>query len=548
MTIEEKIAQLKTDRSNAINSKVATIVAQADASTMDAFNDKFLWGDGFNNGIQQLYKMYLDEKNIEKGTTFSKPNLVDYTKTYWNNTEFPAAISNTGDGANGFYPSGASTQQMDYTAYWINTNGEAVGTAGLLTLTNALQAAIAAASGLWDIINKSALLTAITNLRNAIITGSSYRNNLSAIYTEVGLIKTASNPIYEEGGMSADIFDDRSNISTLQTNLDNAAGTSGTYNPTSHINSHLFGFNAYFTTIAAPGPPNPDPNSFTDITTLNNTIISYINTRYTYVDNNTLGAVYSSSPSDFTRLRKWRFFWINARIGKPSSSLINYTAMGSALTSIGLAITNADAQLDILLGSSNREQYIPTPTLFATFENHKRDENGLIIQRRVGLAYGGQQHATEYKILRRLTSAVAMNNTPWGDTPYATYSTINSDTTYVSNLYTDTDAGFAIGQKYCYRVRVRDLTNDTFVSGSVESKIYEDASPYSFTNIVSGQLTIPVGHKITAGVYVAIIGTSVDGFYFVSNVVNETITLSQSINYTGVGILYPANSVVFITE
>jgi hypothetical protein len=563
MTFDEKIIQLKTDRSNAINSKVSILAAQANALDEDIFNNKFLWGDGTDNGIQQLYKLYLEEKNIEKGRTFTHPSLANYIKgtssTGWEG-ELNTAISTIGDSPNGFYNSGALSTILDMNAYWINTNGEGTENLGFIALAGQITTDIAAALLSWGPTEKANLLASITALRTNINSSSSYQTKLTAIYNEVNDILTGGNLLYTEAGMTADVYDDRTGITTLKSTLDTYCGSSGDLYAVGVGPYTLYGFYNYYNGIPPnPPPPIPPPpnlpppppalQSFTDLGTLITNITSTINTRFSSIDTNSFGPVY---PTTYTKLRKWRFFWINSRIGKPLASLINYNGMSGAITNANTALANANMQLDVILGTANREEYIPTPTLFVAFENHIRNDASVITQRRTGIAYDGQQHATEYKIYRRTVTSTPLSNAQWGDSEYDSITLpadINPDTGFLKNIYTDEDVGFAIGQKFCYRIRTRDTVNDSFSSGSEESKVYDDTTTYTFTNIVAGKFSIiEADHKIKPGMYIIILGTTVNGFYRVLTVNNASVTVDQAINYTGAGTVNPANSVVFITE
>ena len=74
-TFAEKLQKVKTERSNALNQKVSTEVAQAIALEEDEFNDTFLFGDGTNIGIIDLIDYYYVETEELNGNVYDEPNV-----------------------------------------------------------------------------------------------------------------------------------------------------------------------------------------------------------------------------------------------------------------------------------------------------------------------------------------------------------------------------------------------------------------------------------------------------------------------------------------
>jgi hypothetical protein len=129
MTYEEKVESIKQNRSNALNQRVSLQNARVSAVDEDDFNNKYLWGDGTNIGIQDLIKYYYQEKNAEVGRTWSSPSLSNYTESYWESL-LEDAIDTDGDGSGGFYPNGSQDQQINTSSVYLNDNGDNGETSG----------------------------------------------------------------------------------------------------------------------------------------------------------------------------------------------------------------------------------------------------------------------------------------------------------------------------------------------------------------------------------------------------------------------------------
>lgn len=402
---------------------------------------------------------------------------------------------------------------------------------------------------------KTALLTAISNLINAINSTSTYQIKLTEIYNEIDDIKNQINQIFAEPSMDVDVDDDRSEINTLKSNLDGWVGVStdnlpylNTDNPTT-----LYGFYNWFNGYTTGDNQSNYDTNLVALENLNDiTIKNAIETRHNSIDAK-LGVKHTNpitDPPQYTKLRKWRYFWIAEKINKPTSSLIIVESMGSAISDANKRIIQANNTLNTLFGT-NYELYIPTPTIFTVFVDHIRDDLSVIIQMRTGAAWDGQQHATEYKIYRRPLIDVPYSNDSWGDSAYATYTDINIETGLVKNIWRDTDPTFISGQSFCYRVRTRDTINDSFDSGSDESNVYDNNHEYTFLNITNGIATInTIDHIILKGTYVLILfdngPTTNDGFYFVSKVKEDVLTFLPTITVNKSAKIYPAPSIIFI--
>lgn len=613
MTFAEKVEQLREKRSIALSSRVNITIAEIEEQEHDDFDNKYLWGEGSDIGIQDLIKLYYQERNLERGRNYTSPSIANYTKGFWDN-RLSQALDIYGDGATGFYPPdgvGIAAETMNYNTPWLNNNDDdGVTNVGIEYLISTIDAAIgedafdadnnrtdgvdygsllAAAtagaaraladggSGLrgrrtensevspWgasppfqymvgtggvddstyhDNPEKQALLDAIDALIAEINSASFYQVKLTEIYDEIDDIKTGTNTLFDETNMKADVDDDRSAITTLKSNLDTWVGDSGDAVGA----GTLWGYRNWF--AGAVGGSGSYNTYLTALETLAVTTIGgAINTRF-----NNVNTLLGDGAPVFTKIKKWRSFWIGTRILKPDASLITLEALQFASGNSFENLKIVDDQLVILFGS-DYEKYVPTPEMITSFPKHKRDEETSVITKyRIGIAYIGQAHATEYLIFRRELSAVSIDNTDWGDAIYATFTTVNPNTGLIKNVFVDEDVNLDAGQSYCYRVRTRDTQitspHDNYLgqqTGSVESKIYEDTEEKTFTSITNSKIDLGADHGISSGKYVAIKDTSSsDGFYLVTKVNEEIITVSPVIASAGAGKLYPANSVIFI--
>jgi hypothetical protein len=148
-----------------------------------------------------------------------------------------------------------------------------------------------------------------------------------------------------------------------------------------------------------------------------------------------------------TKLRKWRKFWVNTRVGKPVASLITYNGLSYALGSLAKQKTVTETTLKQLFGNNKAAyiQYIPTPSIFSTYTVPIRDDNtGEILVRKISFIFDGQNHATDYFLYKKQApnpSAINVTNTAWGDTQHFVTLSIPTDldskTSYLKNYYTD---------------------------------------------------------------------------------------------------------------
>lgn len=618
MTYEEKLQKIKLNRSIALNTEIYSLNAQAVALDENNFNDKYLWGDGTYKGVQDIILEYYNELNLEVGRDFSYPTLGNYTQTYWNNTIFINALSTSGDGSHGFYPNGATStlMQTSNNNYYIYTNGDdGFSTGGIVGYINSIISAIGTvaanadngtdgmtyatvldatnAANAWILANNrlgSGLLgkrtenieisttgappsvsfsvgtggadtpsyysdpekTTLLNSISSLITASSnLLSTLNNLYTDINDIKVGSNPLFNDPNMAADVNDDRTSITNLITAINTAIGT----NADIVTDNTYWGYYNWFS--SAVGNEANFNTYLGDLNTLNTSYNSTITTRA-----GNIHSIIGNGSIDYNSgLRKWRTFWIITIIGKPIASLITYNALQIAIDNAVNSLDNANSVLDVLLGTANLDQWIPTPVLYATYYNPVRTKTGIITQQRVGMVYDGQAHATKYNIYRRLTSNTPLDNTNWGDSVYSVYNAIDTNTGNISNLFEDTN--IILNNSYVYRIQTVDETNDpSYSTTSLQSKVYDDSQTFTFTAITNSiQETVVVGgitykvsklnignHKFRSASYcvIKVNNTVYNDFYYIVEIDEVSISIYPQLPVGVAGNIYYTNSIVSI--
>jgi len=400
---------------------------------------------------------------------------------------------------------------------------------------------------------RSNLLNAITTLINTINLTSTYRTHLIDIYNNVSDIKNGTNTLFSESSMDADTDDDTTALQTLFNNFDTYIGT----NTDVVTDNTLYGYYNYFSQFTAAndisgqaGYVQADFNTYlTSLETLTNTIDTTITNRYNSIDT-LLGSNYSTAVTDFTKLKKWRYFWINQRLDRPNGARVTYIAMDDAIANAEEAIAEADEGLAVVLGSDSvaHSEYIPTPRILAAYYNPLIEkQTGIEKQKRMGVVWQGQQHATTYEIYRREISNVSLTNNTWSDVPYDTLTLpgdVDPDTGFLKIEYQDTNIDK--NTTYAYKVRIFDNTHDTFNSASLESKVFNEPG-ISFTEILNGQIDFGFDHGLKKRQFVLIKmdepDITIDGFIIIAAADETTITFSEDFNNAGSGTIYTAPSV-----
>jgi hypothetical protein len=279
--------------------------------------------------------------------------------------------------------------------------------------------------------------------------------------------------------------------------------------------------------------------------------------RYNTIDDNTnstkIGAIY---PAALGKLRNWRHFWLNERIGKPIASYSSYNGLSYAIASATVQVTNAETTLKALFGDdvAAHSQFIPTPKALASFNNPVYNrQTGVITQYKTGFAFDGQQHATHYKIYRQSGATIgsAVANTQWAESSfYDITSTVNAITGLVDNIYSDDNIALTAGQKWVYRVKTADTTNkmgaDT--TYSLQSDIFDTTTVKTFTVSADSQIFFGSTNTFKKGQYVVINNAlnTKSGYYKITNLLSDTGIIVSPVIGTTTGSVYLCNSVVFV--
>jgi hypothetical protein len=223
------------------------------------------------------------------------------------------------------------------------------------------------------------------------------------------------------------------------------------------------------TALGLGGSPSiPGENGLTDSITTINSIISTLDTVYNQAET-----------AIFTLLSDMRLFWVEARVGKPTGSLIAVNGLGTASNSKTTEINQAENALNSLF-PGNRDRWLPKPKIFASFYNPSiydafnaptPEQVGDVEQNAIEIVWDGLKNASDYQVHRRLFSAVDWltfsNDDQWTG-PISTYTDQNDDGTIKTSFK---DTGIVSGEVYVYRIRTTDTPNNY---GSDQSDILNE--------------------------------------------------------------------------
>jgi len=564
-TFDEKLEKLKNARSAALNQLIAIAITKASALEEDQFNDTFLFGDGGEIGIVKLIDYYYIEKielNADTyadspGVTIGNPSVAgDWTP------EFDASLDGTTSDPDPYYDDTAD-QNLNTDTTWLNDNSAATGgSAGAIFNCNEL---VVGTNGINDLQTergsnpdnfptamRTAILTFLLALIQKIDASSTYQTLLNTLSSEVSDIKDGTNTLFETSGMDDSVDDDTAAITALLAVLVDAGvvGDSNDLSDTNDVGNDdtLYAYYNYFEGFTPGDPPTGQTyvqatfdTYLQELETLANTTIKgALNTRYGNIE----GIIGGEDPS-FTKLRQWRYFWINQKIGKPLGSRVTYLAMGTAEISADKALDEANDGLAAVIGN-NYDEYIPTPKIIAAYYNPLINKStGLLILQRDGLVLGGQSHATSYEIYRRVTSDDDITNDEWGDDVYLTHTEVDDETGNISLIVDDEEVDE--DTTYTYRVVTVDDTNDAFASESIESDIYDETSSISFTGIVNNSIVFTDPHELKkrqfALIKMDVPDSDIDGYHRIVNADENTITFFENLSTVLSGKVYPISTV-----
>lgn len=394
---------------------------------------------------------------------------------------------------------------------------------------------------------KSNFLNGISSLLTSGDSNSLYQIHLRNLRDQLRIINNSQNPLFVSAGMTTDVTDTASSVDTL---LQTLGGNTGNKNDVV-AQATLWGFYNYF--VSASGNEAQFDSYLYNLKSLiNGTISSIFSNRANVIDDHTSNTFLGTITS---KLRKWRYFWINERLGKPTGSYNTYYAISNAITSSTSQVTNAEAPLKTLFGNTRSAhlQYIPTPNSLACYTYPLIDATtGAIVRRRGGFAFDGQQHATAYRIYKTpvppYSSANLSADTTWDDvaTYYTTQTSINSSTGFVNNIFIDSGDSIA-GQKFLYRVKVVDWTytisGDTCMS--LFSHLYNASVAQNYAGSADSTIHFGFSHPFKVGNYVLLQNTiSSNGFYKVIGSGDTSIKVTPNHSSTN-GTVYLCSNCLF---
>lgn len=605
MTFLEKLENLRNSRTLALNSKKSLLDAQATAEEGRDFNYRYLFGYDGDIGINDLIALYYQEMYLGVGRGSTTPSLKDNLDITWK-TRLELSITTAGDGS--IYPDsnsdGVADKQINTYSAWLLNNGDnGIETGGIVALCTAVKntvgsdatqtangrgpfgsnpAAIAHAeatkgSGLngkrtensdvysigippdelyyvgqngtdyphyFNTPERTNLLAQLLTVKSGI---DSYITKIEGISNTITSIDNDENQLFadmqinDESHFATNILGDPSDISALTTTLDGYQDDIDTYyayfsqfTPSDNI-SDQSGYNQ--TTFNT---------NLDNVTTLMNSITSSLQNR--------ADDVLDKSGSITQGLKKYRYFWIAENIRKPISPLLTLNGIESSLVDIEQWIDNANEALGILL--NNADQYISTPVVYATCPDPLIDpKTGEIDTTRIKIIWSPIIFVPKYKIYRKDITGLSPNNDEWAETYfYLWHIKLNEETNQIRAIYYD--ESFNTGKLYQYRIQAYDgnsegdaseldQIDDNFESKSLQSNCYDPINIYNITSITNG-LIIASGHNIEEGDYVAIIGTSVNGYYLVDYIDpdNNIQLASTSINSGNIGQVAKAYGII----
>jgi len=353
-------------------------------------------------------------------------------------------------------------------------------------------------NGFLDDINyKTNFLTTLNNVCEFGDSSSTYIAHLNSLATQLALIDSGTNILFAAPEMSADIGDSAFNVTDMIDKLSRYIGHSGdVWVDVGSGDSSLWGLYNYFN--GAVGNESEFNDGLDLCKFLSDSTRTLVYNRYTALDNGTIMGVGGDEEGDFTGGRFWRSFWVKTRIGKTKGTLLSWIALATSERDSIKELADKNQQLQIILGDTTWDhyEYIPTPSILASFYDPKLDQDtGALIIKKVTSVFDGQQHASEYVISRKLyttASSTAISNDPWGDTYYYdTITSIDPDTRFVLTTYTDFGqieyAGDSVQEEFqelfLYKHQLfstRDLKGDTVQNIILEPKYFDygDTSAY----------------------------------------------------------------------
>lgn len=599
MTYDEFIVKKQEDRGSALTAKKGILDTQVQLEEERDFEYRFLFGEGTDEGLNDLFALFYAEAYYEIGRTTNKPSLKDNDDEDWTD-RFELCVGTAGDDATGFYPPdayGVGAKDFNLNSEWIRANGDGGETTGGLVggaIGSAKSACGLAASenangrgpfateelanahrdatkgtgaygkrtansevyfdvGSWYVgqsgidtpdyytgAEKSTFEAALLSLKSELDT---YKTQLNTLKAALQKIANGDNALMEEGKMTADMpTGDVSNIDTLLGQL------------TTHQLT-LQDFYDYFhpitnTTSGTRAAFNAQLEAcYAELSSISSLVA---NRAVAVLSTTTLGALDGSSG-----MRKWRLFWVQQLIGKPQSPIVSLDGIDASLAETAKALLTLDSALNTIFGDTTK--YLSTPEMLSVYANPILDEEGNYVAPRAMAIWSGEPFTTKYKIFRKELPATP-SNVAWEDVDCVIdwVVTVDPESGAIQLWYDDETA--EPGKTYQYRVQAFDADGtvgdasplsrmDSFNSSSIQSPCYDETKEYSIESVVGGMVTVSEKHSIEEGTYVALVGTAYDGNYLVAAVTETKVGLSGEPFSTGAGgKLYPAKGIVAIPE
>lgn len=589
---QEKIDNAREKRETALISKKGVYDNEAQLQNERDFHYRYLFGYSGNEGINDIISAYYQEMYIGVGRGSTTPNLRLNNNSDWT-SRLESSITIEGDGS--IYPdsdsNGVADDEINESSPWFTNNGDdGVNTGGAVADANAVETAIGTkgplgqsssetfgtgvlgyrfvdnfpisnttdpetgdpitlyGDGTYDIYqgqgdwyNDPQKTTFESSLSTLISSLTSYKSQIQTIRGYLEKINNDNNQLFSEVEMSAPTGD-ISTISSLETTIQSYIDS---------LNSELSYFSQFTASDDITGQSGYDRTTFDNklestIPTLLSNIISTLQNRASNVP----GLLGSTSSG----LKQWRLFWISELIVKPDGALYALNGIGQAKIQANKKVENANISLNTLFGTPT--EYFARPTITALYPNNIFNEDGSIAQLRNELLWIGSPAANKYRIYRRPLSGTPLNNTEWPSTyEYKWHVDYNPDSNMINPLLVDTNV--SSGNTYVFRVAIYDTNEgttspinrtDSFNSSSLQSNIYDEDHPISFTGIVNGAITLlSEPERFVAGKFLLLLNSNgTDGFYQIESIAGLTVTLvDKTVNAT-TGEIYSAPSIIRI--
>lgn len=550
----KKSKEIKEARSLALNSKIAVLAARIEVKEMDDFNNSFLFsGDENNPGIQEIIKLFLDEiVDFQGNGSFEFPTINSFIKSEWE-TIFNTALSNSGDDVGGLYPGGINSQDINLLSPYLNDHGY-VQQSEIVEIENVRLAV----SNLTTKRTESTFMPPDPDNPDyfAGLERSALINSLSTVINKINSHEgILDNIISKINDVSNDINGTLNDLEELKNDLPDAATILSHKNNLINIKNNLQGLSNYFSGFVSDSDISGQLgyNRIAFDTNLANTT-SETNDLETAIFNRATSSLASLGADAESGLKKWRTFWIKSRIGKPISSLISYRGLGDALVNAEKQITEKTNELNVLF--DDRNQWIPTPDVFAVYHEPLTNKEGEVLRRRIGVVFNGQQHTKKYNVFRReVNNNFSLNNNQWSQSVYQEHTSLNEQGYINFQYFDDSINENDLGKIFAYRIQAVDGDTSSLESDIINKDIFfnylvsgnEDIT-YNKKIYLSSKLNILDGeHKFAKGGYIAIETNGGDeGIYLVLEKESDAIYVYPNLPINNSGKVFSISTIAAI--